>query len=99
MSYTVVLKDNALADKRSIRAYLKQFYPGTPGKFLSSLKKQLRALADMPYMYPVWEDNPVYRKMLVQKNYLVFYKVKDEEKTIEIHRILPGSWDLARHFP
>jgi plasmid stabilization system protein ParE len=62
------------------------------------LKKRLEALADMPYMYPVWQDNPTYRKMVVS-NYLVFYQVNETEQTIEIHRILPGSWDLARRLP
>jgi len=36
------------------------------------------------------------RKIVISK-YLVFYKVNDKKKTIEIYRILPGSWDIARY--
>jgi plasmid stabilization system protein ParE len=98
MRYTVVLTDDARADKRSIRTYLKQFYSGTSRRFFAALEKHLRALSNMPYMYPVWEDNPAYRKMGVMK-YLVFYKVHDAEQTIVIYRILHGSRDLERHLP
>jgi plasmid stabilization system protein ParE len=98
MHYTVILLPRAHNDKRNIRAYLRQFYPGTSRRFFAALKKQLIYLADMPYMYPVWSENPAYRKMGVLK-YLVFYKVKEAEQTIEIHRILHGSRDLARHLP
>jgi plasmid stabilization system protein ParE len=47
-------------------------------------------------MYPVYENNPGYRKIVIG-NYLVFYTV-DEKKTVEIHRILPGIRDLSRYF-
>jgi hypothetical protein len=30
-------------------------------------------------------------------NYIVFYKINDEEKQIDIYRILRVSWDLPKH--
>lgn len=37
-----------------------------------------------------------YRRMFVG-NYVVFYKVNDAEKQIDIYRILRASWDLPRY--
>jgi len=91
-----VFLDLAFDDKRKIKTYLKQFYPSTPKKFVAALKDRISALKDNPYMYPVYVHNPAYRKIVVS-NYLVFYKVNDEKKIIEIHRILPGSWDIVRY--
>jgi plasmid stabilization system protein ParE len=51
----------------------------------------------MPYMYPAYEYFPDYRKIVIG-NYLAFYTVNEEDKTIEIHRILPGIWDLSQYF-
>jgi plasmid stabilization system protein ParE len=98
MRYTVVYKDDAYDDIENIVAYLQQYYPSTPARFLAALEERVRAIKYMPYMYPVYEDNPAYRKMGVLK-YLVFYQVNDAEQTIEIHRILHGSRNLARHLP
>jgi plasmid stabilization system protein ParE len=56
----------------------------------------LEGLKTMPYMCPAYEQLPLFRKMVVA-NYLVFYTIDDENKLIEIHRILPGSWDVEKH--
>jgi addiction module RelE/StbE family toxin len=98
MAYAVVYTDPALLDLENIEAYLGQFYSGTPQKFADALRTQVKAIKNMPYMYPVYQGNPAYRKMLVT-NYVVFYKVQDAEQTIEIHRILHGSQDMAQHLP
>jgi plasmid stabilization system protein ParE len=98
MVYTVEWEDDAIEELKDILAYLRQFYPGTSKRFSAALKEKLMALRDMPYMYPVYEDNPAYRKMGVLK-YMVFYQVNDAEQTIVVHRILHGSRDLTRHLP
>jgi plasmid stabilization system protein ParE len=98
MTYTVVYEDEALLDQEDIVRYLSRYYPDTPRRFREALDARLSALADMPYMYPAYDKNPAYRKMVVS-DYLVFYKVNDAERTIELHRILHGSRDLDRHLP
>jgi mRNA-degrading endonuclease RelE of RelBE toxin-antitoxin system len=40
--------------------------------------------------------NTNYRRMLVG-NYIVFYKINDAEKQIDIYRILRASWDLPKY--
>ena len=77
----------AKLDVFEIQSNLSRFYPTTPGKFLKTLKKSIETLSDNPLLYPVYEFNPAYRKMLVL-DYLVFYKVFEERQAIEVHRIL-----------
>ena len=96
MEYEVSFLASAWEDLDSIVEYLSQFYPNTPERFLDALEKGKRNLQFMPSMYPVYEKNPIYRKMIVS-NYLVFYAVDNEEFTVKIHRIIPGSWDIGRH--
>ena len=47
-------------------------------------------------MYPIYSENPDYRRMVVD-NYVVLYKISEEVKEIEIFRILRASWDLPKY--
>ncbi|GHV73206.1 hypothetical protein AGMMS49940_05080 [Spirochaetia bacterium] len=96
MEYEIKVLAPAVADLDSIITYSSQFYPSTPKKFLDALEKVKLNLQDMPYMYPVYEKQPIYRKVVVL-NYLVFYTVDDGKRLVNIHRILPGAWDIGRH--
>ncbi|WP_348980773.1 type II toxin-antitoxin system RelE/ParE family toxin [Thermincola potens] len=56
---------------------------------------------DFPYAHkiyrpikPLGED---YR-MLIVKNYAVFYVVREEEKIVEVHRIIYAKMDLTKLF-
>ena len=98
MKYTVVYLELALEDVRDIRSYLSQFYPGTPAKFLTALKSGIENLRDNPFMYAKYEDNTAYRKMAVL-DYLVFYKLFEPERTVEIHRVLYGMRDIKAYLP
>ncbi|GHV27036.1 hypothetical protein AGMMS4952_08080 [Spirochaetia bacterium] len=96
MEYEIKFLAPAVADLDSIVTYSLQFYPSTPKKFLDALEKAKLNLHDMPYMYPVYEKQPIYRKAVVL-NYLVFYTIDDRKRLVNIHRILPGAWDITRH--
>jgi plasmid stabilization system protein ParE len=95
MKYTVRFMDLARQDYDDISEYLSGFYPGTPAKFLDELEKGTATLEDNPRAFEVYEHNPAYRRMVVM-NYLVFYKIKEERKTVEVHRILHGARDIKR---
>ena len=97
MSYRIRYLPRAVANKKEIRAYLAQYYQNTAKKFFSLLKKRIEQLQEFPYSCPVYEDRPQYRKLVVQ-SYLVFYKVNEDSKTVEIQRIFPGSWEVERQF-
>jgi len=98
MKYRAIYLDTAKHDVSEIRNYLSQFYPGTPNRFLTALKKGVENICDNPFICPVYEDNPAYRKMVVL-DYLVFYKILDTDKAIEIRRILHGMRDIRAHLP
>ena len=96
MKYTVRFSPFAKADKEEIKTYLAKFYPSTPRRFTAMLKKQIANLKENPFMYPEYPENTEYRHMSVG-NYIVFYKVTDIEKHIDIYRILRASWDLPKY--
>ncbi|MDR2900718.1 MAG: type II toxin-antitoxin system RelE/ParE family toxin [Treponema sp.] len=96
MTYTVRFSPFAKEDKETIRNYLSKFYPETPHRFTILLKEQIANLKGNPYIYPEYSENTVYRRMNVG-NYIVFYKINDQEKLIDIYRILRASWDLPKY--
>jgi len=96
MKYRLRYMDDTVTDREHIKAYLSQFYPGTARKFFALLKKKTVRLKTFPYSCPEYEDVPDYRKLVVG-DYLVFYVVNEDAKTVDIHRILHGSRDIRQH--
>ena len=96
MEYTLRYLELAKHDIREIKKYLTQFYPGTPARFLATLKEKIGNLARTPYMYEAYPDYPQYRKLGVSK-YLVFYTVDDEKRLVEIYRVLHGARNIAQY--
>ena len=94
MAYEVRLLNLAEKDLEEICQYLSGFYPGTPGKFLDVLEKDLGYLSLNPKMYPKYEYNNDYRKMLTD-NYLVFYKADEENNQINVCRILHEKRNIS----
>ncbi len=95
MKYTVRFMALAAQDYDDISDYLSGFYPGTAGKFLDALEKGTATLEDSPRAFEVYEHNPAYRRMVVM-DYLVFYKIKEKSKTVEVHRILHGARNIRQ---
>ena len=96
MKYKAVVSDYAIEDKKEIKIYLSKFYPETPKRFTSALKKHISSLKENPYMYPLYSENPDYRRMVVD-NYIVLYQIIEEIREIKISRILRASWDLPKY--
>jgi plasmid stabilization system protein ParE len=65
-------------------------------KFFTFLQEKLALLEEFPYSCPVYEDDPDYRNLVVG-DYLVFYIVNEENKTVEIHRIFHGTQNIKQH--
>jgi len=96
LKYNTNFSTLAKEDKNEIKRYLSKFYLETPKRFTTALKKQIGQLKKNPYMYPIYQENPDYRRMIVD-NYIVMYKIVEEVKKIEISRILRASWDLPKY--
>ncbi len=95
MKYTIRFSPFAKEDKLEIKTYLSKFYPRTHKRFTALLKNKINNLKDI---YPEYSENNNYRRFFV-KNYIIFYKVNEKEKQIEIYRILRASWNLPEHLP
>ena len=94
MAYEVKLLDIAEKDIDEICQYLSQFYPGTSGRFLNALEKDLENASHNPNMFPKYEYNKEYRKM-VTNDFLTFYKIDEENNRVCIYRILHGKRDIS----
>ena len=96
MIYKVRFSPFAKEDKKEIKTYLSNFYPGTPRKFTALLKKQITFLKENPYIYSEYPGNTNYRRVLIG-NYDIFYKINEAEKKVDVYRILRASWDLPKY--
>ncbi len=77
-----------------IARYLSGFYPKTSSRVLKEMREKISKLGDIPKMCEIHRLDPTYRRMVVDQH-LVFYRVNDENKIVEIHRILRGSQRLG----
>jgi plasmid stabilization system protein ParE len=67
--------------------------PQKAARIFAKLDKILANLVLMPEMFPVYEDFPIFRKIVIE-DYLVFYAFDRFTGEIEIHRLLYGGMDL-----
>lgn len=98
MSYAIKVLDEANKDFDEIMEYLSQFYPSTPSKFARALDEKLSLLKENPYMYEAYFYHPAFRRAIAA-GYLVFYRVDENTKTIEIYRILHETRDVKNFLP
>ena len=96
MTYKIKYLPLAVQDLNDIARYLSGFYPKTASRVLKELREKITKLGDTPKMCEVYHLDPAYRRMVVDQ-YLVFYRVNDEIKTVEIHRVLRGAWNLPQY--
>jgi len=93
MNYVIRLEDEAKEDAAEIILYLSQFYENTPLRFEAALKRELRLLAFSPGGAR-YEPKPEYRKCVFYNDYVMFYSVDENTKTVRIERIFHGSQDI-----
>ena len=93
--YRIKYLPDTVTDRANIKEYLSQYYESTAKEFFILLKAKIEQLKEFPYSCPVYEDDLEYRRLVVG-DYLVFYRVNDKEKIVEIHRIFHGSQDIRQ---
>jgi len=94
VAYDIKILGIAENDIDAICEYLSQFYPGTPGKFLDALDENFENVSFNPYMHPIYEYNKDYRR-IVTNDYLVFYKIDEENNLVRVYRILHGKQNIG----
>jgi len=96
MTYKIKYLPLAVQDLNDIARYLSSFYPETARRVLKEMREKITKLGDTPKMCELYRLDSTYRRMVVDQ-YLVFYRINDENKVVEIHRILRGSWNLPQY--
>ena len=92
--YGIRLLRAAEDDLAEIVTYIAADRPSAAEALASKIEKNIRLLADNPYLGQVPKEEDLARlnyRYLIIENYLVFYTV--ENKTIYIHRLLHGARD------
>jgi len=93
MKYRAKFLITAKQDREVIKAYLNQFSTKAYIRLLAKIKRNIEYAKSNPYMYEVYERRPNFRRMVVE-DYLVFYKINESERLIEVHHILHGMIDI-----
>ena len=98
MAYKVNLTDYAVEQLREINRYIAQslLSPDVASQWMQHIKKELASLDSLPNRYPLAEEEPWHtegiRKMIV-KNFLVYYWVEEEKKTVWVTAVVYGRRD------
>jgi plasmid stabilization system protein ParE len=77
-------------DMDDIEEYLSRFCSGTVLNFFLELEKKVSVSEDMPYGCPAYEDDPYFRRMVVN-DCLLFYRADEKRKLIVVYRIICGK--------
>jgi len=95
--YKIVFLDGALADLENIYANIVDTFASikTANSTIEAIEKAILYIERDPCIYPI-SNRPEYRKCVV-KNYVVIYRVDDNEKKARIVRIFHGSQDYENY--
>lgn len=96
--YTIKISLSASDDLKQIAVYMRNVLkvPNTARNYLKLLRQEIDKLAILPKRHEVIEKETINQfdvRKLVVKNYIIFYIVDDEEKTVNVERILYGASD------
>lgn len=95
MTKKVVLSSEAKADLTEIWHYIAEDNPEAADRVFAMLQESLRKLSHNPLLGVLREDLLTELRGLVVKNYIIFYRVKNE---ILVSRILHGARNLENIF-
>jgi len=68
-------------------------YPQKAKRIFEKMDCRIGNLVDNPEMYPIYDDFPDFRKIVVE-DYLVFYTINESAGIIEVHRLIYGKMDV-----
>lgn len=99
MKYTVNLLPEAVKDVNGIYEYiaLNLGEKEIAVNMINLIEKNILSLDEMPGRYKIYENEPWKSRgvhIMPVKRYLVFYVVDDNEKVVNIFRVIYGSRDI-----
>jgi len=80
------------SDIADVASYL-EGYPRKAKCIFESMDNKLSKLVDNPKLYPIYEDFPDFRRIVIE-DYLVFYTINEQADIIEVHRLICGKMDV-----
>lgn len=99
--YKIYYSNLADSDLQEIYDYIASDSSYNAGRYLGKMEKQILKLAETPSI----GVKPRYQELaslgllvLVFEKYLIFYKVKQQEKEVEIVRVLSGQRNYIKLF-
>ena len=96
MAYKLVISKEAHNDTDDIVRYIaiELCSPASATGFLDDVEKSYKTVIDNPRMYGLCNDYRLhkegYRKIII-KNYLILYRIDDEQKAVLVVRIIYGG--------
>lgn len=101
MSWNVFYSSKAQDDLKAIYEYIafELLAPDTASNQVKRIMKSVKLLSEMPMRYKLYDDEPWKSKKLrcfSVNNYLVFFIPKEEEKAVNIVRIIYGGRDITQ---
>ena len=99
-SYSVVYSPEAVDDLREIYSYIAftLLVPETAEKQVNRIRKEVRSFDFMPSRYSLVDWEP-WKSMGMHKvpvdNFVVYYTVNDDSRTVTVIRIFYGGRDVA----
>jgi len=71
-------------------------YPNKAKRLFQEMESKIIDLEDNPYMWPVYQAKPEYRRMILE-DHLLFYKVDCDEHKIRIYRVLYDKMNIPEY--
>jgi len=71
-------------------------YPNKAKRIFQEMDSKVTDLEIMPYMWPVYQAKPEYRRMNLE-DHLLFYKVDEDEHKVRVYRILYDKMNISEH--
>lgn len=93
--YVIEYSRDAKQDLIGIKQYIKNNLqePNIAEKLITKIRTKIDNLTNNPNIYSIVDDDFI-KKLEIRKfvvdNYIVFYRVKNESKTIQIARVMYG---------
>lgn len=94
--YKIQLSIKAKNDYKKIISYLKNelLEPSIANRYAELINSEIQTLSYFPQKHAIIDKEIVkeleYRKLVV-KNYIVFYRINERKKVVEVYRILYGA--------
>ena len=97
-TYEIKLTLKARNDIESIYSYISEglHNPSAAQKLADKFDKAFDKISTFPLSCPIGKTEKEYRKLIVE-NYIAFYKVIEETKTLIVYRVFYGMMDYNKY--